>query len=442
MNTETEPDPLAEPNCMKMRQLLLDIIRFFDEDQAERGLKSSMLELVDLVLACDMPPLKTEKLFHAATERGEVFFHDAVNVDLLVEGCEAWLFSLVGGRIPTPPLSLQTPPREQTNEPVIRSSVKARSLAEPWRDLVLRVRDELLGFPATGLGLLWSMPRKIWESPWVEAYRVASFTDDDERRGMILIPTEKAADFPEALEWWKFKVHTAARLYEQNVTDSRMANVIEHADPLNPAYVLLDHNPPCAPLIESMGFSKTGSLSAKVEASLAWCELLAGLGRRGIFVVDLPPALLSQRWSLSQKSVFLADPTAVIPSYKILPEFRSSGVLPKIDRYRDAKCDQVFVVGALLLACIRGDLECLQPGIAAYGPSASLSALAGLPQLSARTPNEVSPSVCNLLDRHEKSDGVDCTALAYALQWALTEDRSARYPNLQKFSADLQKCLI
>ncbi len=427
---------------MKLRRLLLEIIRFFDGDQAERGLKSSMLELVEVVQACDMPPLKTEKSFQTATERGEVFFQDAVNVELLVEGCEEWLSVLVGGRITAPPLSPQPPHAERPIDPVIRPPDKARPLAEPWRDLVLRVRDELLGFPATGLGLLWSMPRKICESPWVEAYRVESFTDEGERRGMILIPTEKAADFPEALDWWKFKVQTAARLYEQNVTDSRMANVIEHADPLNPAYVLLDHNPPCAPLIDSTVFSQTGSLSAKVEASLAWCELLGGLGRRGIFVVDLSPALLSQRVSLSQKSVFLADPTAVIPSYKILPDFRSSGVLPKVDRYRDATCDQVFVVGALLLACIRGDLKCLQTGIAAYGPSASLSALAGFPELSARTPNEVSPLVYNLLDRHEKSHGVDCTALAYALQWALTEERSARYPNLQKFAADLQKCLI
>jgi hypothetical protein len=440
MDTGTERNPLTEPNYIRLRQILLEIIRFFDEDQAEREYKYSMLELIDLVQACDMPPHKTETLFHAATEAGEVFFQDSLHVNILVEGCESWFRSLVETRKLAVHLPQETPAHEITREPVSRAVVKPRPVAEPWDRLVLRVREELLGFPATGLGLLWSMPRKIWESPWVEAYRVAAFTDEDERQGVILIPTKKAADFPEALEWWKSKVKVAASLYEQAVPDSRIANVIEHADPLNPAYVLLDHNPPCASLIESTSFTQLGSLNAKVEAALAWCELLTGLGRRGVFVVDLPPALLSQRWSMSQKSVYLADPTAVIPSYKILPEYRTSGGLPKVDMYRNAACDQVFVVGALLLACIRGDLECLQTGISVCGPSASLSALAGLPQLSNRAPNEVSPSVCNLLERHEGSHGVDCTALTYALQWALTEDRSARYPTLQKLSADLQKC--
>ena len=434
-------DDSDTPSIVKLRHVLLNIVGLFDPKDAKVHREESAEELIDRASACDAPPSTVERILRSDPGSGGSIFEDEETVRNLTAACESWYGVLVKN-VPSTHL-----PRDRVLAPVpVRENkVKRRApqVAElPWDEVVSSVRAELLGFPACGLGVIWQMPRKVWSSRWVEAYRVTSFADGGERRGLALLPTVDAAKSREARAWWKLKIDAAAKFVMQGRPDSRMATVIDHADPINPGYVLLEFSPPCGSLHEYVTPAQLRTLRDEIEAALAWCDLLSSLGRRGIYVVDLAPSLLNQSWSESQRTIYLADPTAVLPPDHILPEFRVGVSLPSAARYREAACDQVFVVGALLLSCIRRDLGCLQQGISACGPSASLASLAGLPALSNRAAAELLPSVQALLEQHSRPDRVDVTALAHALQWSLTESSSGRYTTLQKLAGDLRRCLL
>lgn len=435
-------DDSDTPSIVKLRHVLLNIVGLFDSKDAKVHREESAEELIDRASACDVPPSTVERILRSVPESGGSVFEDEATVKNLTAACESWYGALVK-KVPSTVAPLvrvlaAVPVRENTEE----RRAPPQDAELPWDEVVRSVRAELLGFPACGLGAIWQMPRKLWSSRWVEAYRVTSFTFEEERRGLALLPTVDAAKSREARAWWKLKIDAAAKLVLQGRPDSRMATVIDHADPINPGYVLLEFSPPCGSLHEYVAPAQLRTLRDEIEAALAWCDLLSALGRRGIYVVDLAPSLLNQSWSESQRTIYLADPTAVLPSDHILPEFRVGVSLPSAGRYREAACDQVFVVGALLLSCIRRDLGCLQQGISVCGPSASLASLAGLPALSNRAVAELLPSVQALLEQHSRPDGVDVTALVHALQWSLTESRSGRYTTLQKLAGDLRRCLL
>lgn len=433
------------PIVPKLRHVLLKIVGLFNPDYATVHQEAPAAELIEIATACAAPPPTVERILGSEPESGSSIFEDEATMMNLAAACESWYTAVVKERSTVSPLgrvSTPVPVRGDKEKRRVRPVALTQSIERPWCEVVRSVRAELLGFPCSGLGLMWQMPLKVWSSRWVEAYRVTSFASEQERRGLALFPTADAAESLEARSWWKLKIDAAAKLVVQGRTDSRMASVIGHADPINPGYVLLEFSPPCGSLHEYVAPAQSRTLRDEIEAALAWCELLSALGRRGIHILDLAPSLLNQKWSESQRTVYLADPTAVLPSVHILPEFRVGVSRPSVARYGEAACDQVFIVGALLLACIRGDISCLHQGISERGPSASLASLAGLPALSNRSSAELLPSVRAVVEQHARPYDVDVAALAHALQWSLTESRSERYPTLHKLAVDLRRCLV
>lgn len=444
MKSEAKASAVDIPCTVKLRQILLQIISRYDEQESVRRRDAATSVLIDVASTYKIPPRAVEIVVQQATQLGEKFFLDDGNINGLTAVCEDWYRGLVKER---PSTSLQTlvPPPVQVHaireKKTSRPTALPREATRPWREVVMDGRSALLDFPPRGLWKSWGMPRKIWSSLFVEAYRVASFKGDERRRGLALVPTLAAAEAAEGYSWWKYKVETARRLKDQAQPDSRLANVIDHADPTNPGFVLLDFTPPIGTLAEYFSKPQGRPMRDDVEAALAWCDFLGDIGRRGVLVADLPPALISQRWSIGQRMVYLADPTAVIPNSVILPVVRSGPRLPSAGQYRELAPDQVFLVGALLIASIRRELSCLEQSIATRGGSASLASLAGLPNLATRTSAELLPSVLAGLERHPKPDGIDLQKLAEVLRWSLAEARSERYPTLKALSGNLRDCL-
>ena len=429
----------------RLRQVLISIIGLFEGGAAEKQRNASISALIDRATACDASPREIEELLQQAFDAGNVFFEEPERVRILTEACESWYRELAA-KHPAPSAhsapKLAEPAQLQRPEPIRSKPPQIKAADQPWQEVVKSVRSGLLGFPPSGLGSVWEMPRKIWSSPWAEAYRVASFAGEEERRGLALIPTELAADAREAESWWRLKIEAAAKLKAQARPDARLAKVIDHGTQASPSFVLLEWDPPCGSLIDFVSAAHTRSLRDEVEIALAWCELLTELGRRGVLVVDLPPPLIHQRWSSGQQAVFLADPTAVVPASHLLPELRARGAVPPFGQYRTVLRDQVFLVGALLLACIRRHIECLQTGVTTRGPSASFASVAGLPGLSSQLSSEVLPSVRADLEKHPKPSRVDIAALSDTLRWSLAESSLERPATLEKLAADLRSSLL
>jgi hypothetical protein len=435
-------DPLG---AKEFRQVLTRIIGLFEGGASVNLRNTSISNLIERAMACDLPPRQLEILLQEAFEGGDSFFEERDRLKLLTEACESWHRELSGRRLLASSNTAQkggTTAHVKIPEKSRPLSIRTQAANQPWTEAVKSVREGLLGLPSSGLGSVWEMPRKVWSSPWIEAYRVSSFSGEDERQGLVLVPTDAAGNSKEAESWWRLKVEAAQKLKAQARPDDRLAKVIDHGTHASPSFVLLEWDPPCGSLLDYVATKQSRTLRDEVEIALAWCELLASIGRRGILVVDLPPALIHLRCSAGQRSLFLADPTAVIPASHLLPELRSSRAIPSCARYRTANRDQVFLVGALLLTCVRRQMGVLQGGISTSGPSASLASLSGLPGLSTRLPSEVLPSIHAYLEKHPKPSGVNVSALCHALRWSLAESGLERPANLEKLSADLSASLL
>jgi hypothetical protein len=171
-------------------------------------------------------------------------------------------------------------------------------------------------------------------------------------------------------------------------------------------------------------------------------EPVAGrAGDHGVNLLDLPPETVRLEWQPGSRMIRLADATSVIPGNHLLPEWRQGGE-PRSDTAHGVGRSQVFLVAAVLLAFLRGDLRFLRTGgPMVAGRSASLALLAGRPEWCDREADAITGSVVYELERRSGGGGVEIRELVDVLRWALAEQPDQRHYNPRELAAALRKCL-
>jgi hypothetical protein len=177
-----------------------------------------------------------------------------------------------------------------------------------------------------------------------------------------------------------------------------------------------------------------------VNVAVALCTILERAADHGVNVLDLPPEAVRLELRPGLRMIRLADATLVIPVDHLLPEWKLGGE-PRPDTARGVGRSQVFLVAAVLLTSLRGDLRSLRAdGTTLVGRSASLALLAGRPEWCNHEADTITESVVYELEK-KPGGGVAIRELVDVLRWSLAEQPDQRYVSPRELATALKKCL-
>jgi len=407
----------ADVDCWEVRRLLLQIVACHDLSRANENRGAGLQELLSLAKSFDGVPELARAVVKQVGRLPSDTEPDGELAQDLQRVCSAWLTEVKVRNPGCPAVEISHPipkgaptknPPPPPPEPIL-----------PWEQAVGVARDGLLNEQKTGAWAGWCMPDLLWRTAWEEAYLVVR-GEGTEGQAVGIIPSAGAANSAEAKGWWQRKIQAAQRLRQQSRTDPRWARVLDHARVEDPTHVLLEclHVP--RPLTEWSARSINSSARDDIEMVCGLCELLGSLNDAGSCLMDLPLAGLSARWSVGWRTIHLADPTAVIPNTTLLPPYRRLNRLPAATAAPAIGPVQVYLVGAVLMACLRRDFSCWDSGIGVSGRMAGLAALAGWPELADRPAAQLVEPLTSEFQQQRWMQGVKVPQLVETLRWALS----------------------
>jgi hypothetical protein len=99
----------------------------------------------------------------------------------------------------------------------------------------------------------------------------------------------------------------------------------------------------------------------------------------------------------------------------------------------------VFLIGALLLACLRAAPGLLTQAQFPKGPCSSLAMLSGRPELAGGPAERITEPLINELESEAMMEGVNVRELVEeGLRWCLTEEPEGRFHSLADLSDALK----
>ncbi len=421
----------------QIRAALLQVIQCFEPATANEAREKSPAELLQLAQTYNPVPPEILDLIAAYTAKAageDALPLEAAAFDLL----ENWL-TVVRAKYQWEKTDVVLPCAPIPNS--VEGKLRRNSLPLEWTPLVEEIRFQLQKTPPGPPFEKWSMPDQQWGSLWSEAYRVVSRDDDRDQRGLVVIPSEDSNSCREALEWWRLRIEAARVLQLRAGEGLRWPRVIDCGTLESPAFVILDL-PAFANRSLFERLKRGVAISGKVTIQLAMelCVTLRALNDRGVHVLNLSPEYIFFEWSAGARFTLLADPTAVIPCPGFIPEWRLlESPCAEFREVQPVETSQVFVIGALLLACLRADPELLTQAEFPEGPCSSLAMLAGQPELASGPAERITEPLINELESQAMMVGVNVRKLVEdGLRWCLTEEPEDRFHSLAELSDALK----
>ncbi len=424
----------------ELRRQLLALIEHFEPAKAKEEQHQSLGELLTLARGYQLPPLQWMELISGLSGSAS---DSLLTNEAVVELCKAvadWRKNLRSvavrpdGEKPRPVRTTtpdNSPPPIPSRPPVFKA----------WREAAVEIRDQLIPNAGRGRFREWMMPLHQWRSGWSEAHLVVSAQDSDHREAVVVVPTERAASSNDAHKWWQRKVAAASRLKGISAGQGCWAKVLEAGPVEEPSFVMLEREVSGESLLEAVARNSVPSLRDRVEVAVALCTILERASDHGVNVLDLPPEAVRLELRPGLRMIRLADATSVIPVDHLLPEWKLGGE-PRADTARGVGQSQVFLVAAVLLTFLRGDLRSLRAGgSTVVGRSASLALLAGRPEWCNHEADTTTESLVYELENRAAAGGVAIRDLVDVLRWALAEQPDQRHVSPRELATALKKCL-
>lgn len=425
----------------ELRQQLLALIAHFDPVKAKREHHQTIGELLTIARGYQHPPSQWKSLILSLSSSLE-------NTPLTVESCAELIKAVSDWRkilraVPVCPVIEKPPQRNETTflEQSPPPTPPPPPKSKEWRVAAGEIRGQLMRDAGGCRFQDWILPRLMWRSGWSEAYSVVSAGESEDRAAVVVVPTELAASSRDARNWWRRKVVAAGRLKGNPPGQGAWDKVLQAGPEEEPTFVILEGNVAGETLAEVVERNSVPALCAQVEIAVALCTVLERAGDHGVNLLDLPAEAVRLEWGPGLRMIRLADATSVIPAGHLLPEWRLGGSPPS-DTARGVGRSQVFLVAAVLLSCVRGDLRFLrtsEPKVA--GRSASLALLAGRPEWCNHKADAITGSLVYELEKRAVGGGVVIRELVEVLRWALAERPEERYASPRELAGLLQKCL-
>jgi hypothetical protein len=284
------------------------------------------------------------------------------------------------------------------------------------------------------------MPLHQWRSGWSEAHLVVSAQDSEDREAVVVVPTERAASSNDAQKWWQRKIAAASSLKGIPAGHSCWAKVLKIGPAEAPSFVMLEREVAGESLLEAVARNSVPALRDRVDVAVGLCTILERAADHGVNVLDLPPEAVRLELRPGLRMIRLADATSVIPVDHLLPEWKLGGE-PRADTPRGVGRSQVFLVAAVLLPFLRGDLRSFRAdGTTVVGRSASLALLAGRPEWCNHEADTITEFVVYELEK-KPGGGVAIRELVDVLRWSLAEQPDQRHISPRELATALKKCL-
>lgn len=429
-------------NCdsAELRGQLLALIDHFEPAKAKEEQHQSLGELLTIARGYQRPPAQwTELISRLSGAAGNA----SLTSESIAELCKAvadWSKNL--RPVPSRTGKEKRPPDRPTAPEHSLPPIPPRPpVFKAWREAAVEIRGQLLPNAGRGRFRDWMMPIHQWRSGWTEAHLVVSELDAEDREAVVVVPTERAASSSDAQKWWQRKVAAASRLRGIPAAQGSWAKVLEAGPAEEPSFVMLERVVAGESLWEAVARNSVPTLRDRVEVAVALCTILERAGDHGVNLLDLPPEAVRLELGPGLRMIRLADATSVIPVDHLLPEWKPGGE-PRPDTAHEVGRSQVFLVAAVLLAFLRGDLRSLRAGgTTVVGRPASLALLAGRPEWCNREADTITESVVYELEKKPGGGGVAIRELVDVLRWALAERPDQRHVSPRELATALKKCL-
>lgn len=424
----------------ELRRQLLALIEHFEPAKAKEEQHQSLGELLTIARGYQLPPVQWTDLISGLSGAASDTSLTSESVAELCRAVADWRKNL--RPVPVRPESEKPRPVRTTTPGNSPPPIPPRPpVFKVWREAAVEIREQLLPNAGRGRFQEWMMPQHKWRSGWSEAHLVVSALDSEDREAVVVVPTERAASSNDAQKWWQRKVAAASRLKGIPAGQGSWAKVLEAGPAEEPSFVMLEREVAGESLLEAVARNSVPALRDRVEVAVALCTILERVGDYGANLLDLPPEAVRLELRPGLRMIRLADATSVIPFDHLLPEWKLGGE-PGSDTARGVGRSQVFLVAAVLLTFLRGDLRSLRAGgTTVVGRSASLAVLAGRPEWCNHEADSITESVVYELERKAGGGGVAIRELVDVLRWALAEQPDQRHVSPRELAAALQKCL-
>lgn len=423
----------------ELRRQLLALIEHFEPAKAKEEQHESLAELLTIARGYQLPPVKwMELIVTVAGKAGDT----SLTSESVAELCRAvadWRTNL--RPVAVRPESEKPRPVRTTKPENLPPPIQSRPpVFKAWRDAAVEIREQLLPNAGRGRFQDWMMPLQQWRSGWSEAHLVVSAQDSEDREAVVVVPTEQAASSYDAQKWWQRKIAAASSLKGIPAGQGCWAKVLKTGPAEEPSFVMLEREVAGESLLEAVARNSVPAIRDRVDVAVALCTILERVADHGVNVLDLPPEAVRFELRPGLRMVRLADATSVIPVDHLLPEWKLGGE-PRPDTARGVGRSQVFLVAAVLMTFLRGDLRSLRADrTTVVGRSASLALLAGRSEWCNHEADTITESVVYELEK-KPVGGVAIRELVDVLRWSLAEQPDQRYVSPRELATALKKCL-
>ncbi len=424
----------------ELRRQLLALIEHFEPAKAQEEQHQSIGELLNIARGYQRPPEQWTDLILGQSSAAS---DTSLKRELVADLCRAvadWRKTL--RPVPVRPESGKPRPVRITTPENSPPPIPPRpQVFKAWREAAVEIREQLLPNAGRGRFREWMIPQYQWRSGWTEAHLVVSALDSEDREAVVVVPTERAASSNDAEKWWQRKVVAASRLKGIPAGQGCWAKVLEAGPSREPSFVILEREVVGESLWDAVARNSVPALRDRVEIGVALCTILERAADHGVNLLDLPPEAVRLELRPGLRMIRLADATSVIPVDHLLPEWKLGGE-PRADTAHGVGRTQVFLVAAVLLAFLRGDLRSLRAGgTSVVGRSASLALLAGRPEWCNHEADTITESLVYELERQPSGGGVAIRELVDILRWALSEEPDQRHLSPRELATALKKSL-
>jgi hypothetical protein len=426
-------------NSAELRRQLLALIEHFEPGKSKDEQHESLGELLTIARGYQLPPVQWMELIVTLSGKAGDTSLTSESVAELCRAVADWRTNL--RPVPVRPEGEKPCPVRTTKPEKSPPTIAPRPPGfKAWRDAAIEIREQLLPNAGRGWFQEWMMPQHQWRSGWSEAHLLVSAKDSEDREAVVVVPTELAASSNDAQKWWQRKIAAASGLKGIQAGQGCWAKVLKTGPAEDPSFIMLEREVAGESLLEAVARNSVPALRDRVDVAIALCTILERAADHGVNVLDLPPEAVRLELRPGLRMIRLAEATLVIPVDHLLPEWKLGGE-PRPDTTRGVGRSQVFLVAAVLLTFLRGDLRSLRAdGTTVVGRSASLALLAGRPQWSNHEADTITESVVYELEK-KPGGGVAIRELVDVLRWSLAEQPDQRYVSLRELATALKKCL-